>query len=146
MGRRGEDRHCWFVGTGTEHSSQGSHQWFPCHSVLLGTSLGYGSREFSPCSLHSKDAFCGNQLVILPSALMKPSKHRERGIGISCRGKNCSKVKTAQAICGLRQLRCSRLSDLPRQLCQGTDTQFCVSQLLDSFLRLQSRAGVPTRL
>lgn len=67
----------------------GSLQWFSCHSALLEASLGYGSREISPCCLHSKAVCCGNQLVILPSALMKPSKHRDRGI--SCRGKNCSK-------------------------------------------------------
>lgn len=64
-----------------------------------------------------------------------------------CRGKNCSKIRSAQAICGLRQQvpvapeSCS--SDaLGSLILQGTDTQF--PQLLASFLSLQSSSGLLT--
>lgn len=144
--------HCQLVARWTERSSQGSLQWFPCHSVLLGASLGYGSREISPCFLHSKTACCGTQLVILPSALIHPAQRQRERYFLQrqelLKNKICPSnlwFETPGAR-GTRelQLRCSRLSDPPRQLCLGMDTQ--LPQLLDSFLRPQSSAGAPNRL
>lgn len=144
---------CQLVVRWTGRSSQGSLQWFPLHSYLCFAFGGISGLWFQgnssplPISMaklpiEETSLFSSLQLSTNPAQRQSDRHSLQRHELLE--NKICpSNLPFGAHQChGARQLQlgCSQLSDPPRQLWLGMDTQ--LSQLLGSFLGPQSSAGI----